>query len=350
MKKHLPMPFDGAASQRLRTEYVDNIATTTWYGMREQMFSDIWQITPLWDLLNEKGNIKQKMPVGRYFEIPITIGKADQNQKWFGRGDAFSEGEADLWTTLQYHRKNFGDNIVRYKDDEDKNKGKAQIHNYLKELVMNHQNTMVESLGQACWAASPAPNAINSLQTLFPNDPTSGSIGGITRANTTYLQHNATDWSVGGAGGAYGTAAADLVLAMRTMMHDCSKKKSRGRMTPDIIITDQTTYELYEDIAFEKGTVEMKGNNGSQRSDLGFGNLTFKGAEMYWDPDCPDGRMYFLNSETIEFVYDPDNWMEMTEWKTPHNRLDRMAQTYTTCNLVANNFNKNGVLYGIPNA
>lgn len=343
MKKMLPMPFDSTNAQRLRTEYVDNIATTTWYTQREEMFNDMFTITPLWDKLNAAGNIKARMPVGRYFEIPITIGKADQNQKWFGRGTVFDEGEKQLWTTLQYFRKNFGDNIVRYKDDEDKNKGRAQARNYARDLVENHWGTMEENLGQACWTASPAADAMNSLPVLFPTTPTTGTIGGIQRSQTTVLQNQATDFDA-----AYGTPAANLIDAMRTMYNDCSRvKNKRKRRTPDIIVTTQELYELYEDLALASATIEIGKNTGNQRADMGFGNLTFKGAEIFWDPDCPADSMYFLNSSTIELVYDPDNWMEMTEWKTPHNRLDRMAQTYTTLNLVANGFRQNGVLYNI---
>ena len=153
MKKQLSMPLDGgSAAMQFKEEYVDNIVTTTWYNVRKTLFSDIWQITPLLDMLNEKGKIKARMPVGRYFELPIGYAQADQNQKWFGRGDTFGEAEKQLWTRLQYERRNLGDSIVRYWDDEMKNKGEAQILNYAKELIENHKMTMESTLGSALWA------------------------------------------------------------------------------------------------------------------------------------------------------------------------------------------------------
>jgi hypothetical protein len=38
----------------------------------------------------------------------------------------------------------------------------------------------------------------------------------------------------------------------------------------------------------------------------------------------------------------------MTAWKGKYNSLDRYAQVVTVCNLLFNNFAKNGVIYGIP--
>lgn len=340
MSKILPMPFASDPAQLLKTEYIDNLATSTWYDVRNQLFTDIWQITPLFDLLQEKGKIKKRMPNGRYFEIPIGYAKADQNQKWFTRGDTFGEAEKELWTRLQYQRKNLGDNIVRYWDDEMKNKSKAQIFNYLTELIDNHKMTLMDTLGTSVWDAAPAAEAINSLPTLIVEDPTTGTVGGLSRASNTYLRnqyYNMTSDSM----------ASLLIPKMTNMFNTCSLYKGKGRRTPDIIITTQDIYEEYEDQIRNDFTFEISGNTGNKRADYGLGDLSFKGAELYWDPDCPSGSMYFINSDTIEFAYDPDAWMEMTPWKAKHNSLDRYAQTYTVCQLLFNNFSKNGVIFNI---
>ena len=342
MSKNYAMPLAGTDPMLERAEFVDNLATSTWYDVRDKLFSDIWGITPLLDMLQAKGNIKARMPVGRYFEIPIGYAKADQNQKWFGKGETFDEGTKELWTNLQYVPKNLGDSIVRFWDDERRNKGKAQIFNYVEQLITNHKMTLEETLQNALWAASPADKAITSLPVLFPNDPTTGTIGGIDRSKNIYLRNQTVNYDSN-----FGTVADDLLPAMTQMYHTCSKMKGKGRNSPDIIITTQALYEEYEDQARNLGQIQLGSNNGTQRADLGFGGLTFKGAELYWDPDCPDTTMYFLNSDTLEFAYDPDAYMTMTEWKKKHNSLDRYAQIVTVCQLCANNFAKNGVLHTI---
>jgi hypothetical protein len=340
MSRQLIMPFDGdQAAQLHREEYVDNLITTTWYDVRKQMFSDIFSITPLLDLLGSKGKIKSRLPNGRYFELPIGYAKADQNQKWFGRGDTFGEQEKQLWTRLQYQRRNLGDSIVRYWDDEQKNVGEAQILSYAKELLENHQMTMEDTLATALWEDQ-GTLAINTLPGLLPYDPTTGTVGGIDRAVNPYVRNQVFDMqSI--------SIATELIPQMRTMYNQCSKMKGKGRTTPDCILTTQAIYEEYEDQALAKGEIQLANNRGTNRADLGLGGLSYKGAEMYWDPLCPAQTMYFLNSDTMEFAYDPNNYMTMTPWKGKHNSLDRYAQVVTVCNLLFNNFSKNGVLFGI---
>jgi hypothetical protein len=337
MNKQYPMPLAGESAMQLHQEYVDNIVTTTWYDVRKQMFGDIWQITPLLDLLNTKGKIKQKLPNGRFFEIPITYAKADQNQKWFGRGTTFGVDEKQLWTRLQYQRKNLGDSIVRYWDDEQDQQGDAKILDYVKMLLNNHKMTMESTLATALWTnPDDNPLAINTLPDLISVTPTTGTVGGLTRSSSEYLQNNHTAFS--------GTLSTDLIPTMRNMFNTCSLKKGMGRRTPDIIVTTQALAEEYEDQCEAYGRITLTGNQGG---DLGFGDLSFKGIPVTWDPECPDGYMYFLNSDSMEFVYSPNAWMEMTQWKERYNGLERYAQVLTVCNLCFNNFQKNGIISGL---
>jgi hypothetical protein len=182
---------------------------------------------------------------------------------------------------------------------------------------------------------------VNTLPGLLPADPSTGTVGGLDRASNEYVRNQTYDMSGD-------TTADDLIPRMRSMFNECSKKKGRGRQTPDCILTTQAIYEEYEDQALALGQIQLASNKGTARADLGLGGLSFKGAEMYWDPECPTGDMYFLNSDTMEFAYDPRAYMDMTPWKSKHNSLDRYAQVLTVCNLLFNNFAKNGVIHSIP--
>jgi len=339
----LVMPRDGAQEAMLKKQlYVDNLTTSTWYDVRKQLFGDIFQVTPLLDKMIEKGRVKERVPDGSHFEIPIQYGKLSQNQKWFGRGDTFGEKEAEFMTRLEYGVKNLGDSIVRYWDDERKNRGPAQILNYIETVIENHKSCLAETLSDALWDTSGSnPLAITSLPTLISTTPLVGTVGGIDRSKNPYLRNQVKNFT-----GL--TIDANLIDEMETMWNDCSKWKTKGRKVPDVIITTQAIYERYAKLARALGTYEF--NNNSRRVDLGSGECMFKGAEMFWDPSCPEGTMYFLNTDTLEFPYDPQYYMQMTEWKSKHNGIDRYAQIVTVCNLVANNFLKNGVIYNISTA
>ena len=133
---------------------------------------------------------------------------------------------------------------------------------------------------------------------------------------------------------------------MTSMWNKCSEFKGGGKpQTPDIILTTRLVYEGYEKVARNLQTIQT---NKTERVSLGFGDLMFKNAELFYSPSCPAGRMYFLNSATIEFVYDPAAWMDMTEWKPLEGRsLDRTAQIVCVCNQTCSHFQKNRIIFYI---
>lgn len=338
----LVMPTDGAQDQMLQRQvYVDNLITTTWYDVRKELFGDIFKVTPLLDKLLEMGKVKSRVPDGTHFEIPIQYGKLKDNQKWFGRGDTFGEKEAEFMTRLLYSTRNFGDSIVRMWDDERKNRGKARVLDYVQSVIENHKGSMAETLSEALWASAPGPLEIHGLPQLISTTPTVGVIGGIDRSKNPYLVNQVKNFT-----GL--TIEANLADEMETMMNNCSKWKTPGQKSPDMIITTQAIYERYQKLTRAMGVFEF--NTTSRRADMGVGKAAFNGVEMFWDLDCPEGHMYFINTDTMEFPYAPSYWMQMTEWKRKHNGLDSYAQVVTVCNFVFNNFMKNGVMYNISTA
>lgn len=338
----VPLPMNGDQDLMLQKQlYIDSLTTSTWYDVREELYDDIWQITPLFDILNEKGKIKQRAPKGSYFEIPIAYKKLKQNIKFFGRGAEFSRDEGEFATRLQYDVKNFGDNITRYWKDEKENRDEAQILDYVDEVIGNHKESMMESLAVALWV-SEGSLAVHTLPELVSTTPTVGTIGGLDRSKNPYVRNVAVDFN-----GL--TVDANLLEKMENMYNTLSNLKGgRARRTPDLIITTQEIYEAYVGIARALGVYEMNPAVAKDRQvNLGMGDAWFKNAELYYDPDCPAQHMYFLNTDTLEFPYDPEYWMQMTEWKSEATNLERHAQVITCCNLVCNNFNKNGVIYNI---
>ncbi|MDB4261290.1 phage major capsid protein [bacterium] len=341
----LSMPKVGEQDAMLQKKYaVDSLTTSTWYDVRDTLYGDIFQITPLFDMLRAKGKIKQRAPKGSYFEIPIAYKKLKQNQKFFGRGAEFSREEGEFATRLQYNVRNFGDSITRYWEDEIQNKGEAQILDYVEEVLANHKGSIEETLHESLWESA-GPLSINALPDLITTTPEVGTVGGLDRSKNTYVR-NVVDDMTGV------SLSASMVSRMETFYNTLSRLKGRAaRRTPDLIITTQTLHEKYVGIARALGQYQINPEQSKDnRVNLGMGDAMFKNAEMFWDPNCPEGQMYFLNTDTLEFPYDPDWWMQMTEWKSEATTLERYAQIVTRCNLVCNNFNKNGVMFNMLTA
>jgi len=318
---------------------IDNAATATWYNVRREIEDQVFQINPFWQKMAETGRIKSRVPDGSHFEIPVRYSKLGQNGAWFGRGDTLGAQEKEFLTRLIYETKNYGDAIPRFWDDDRKNRGQAQLVNYIEELIDTTKESMIDSLGYDLLVQNSDPKSMNSISTLVSTTPTAGSIGGLARTSNEYLQNNIKDFS-----GL--TTSANLLPEMRTMVNTCSKWRGGTQQRPDMILTTQAIYEAYEEIAQALQVIQT---SKSERASLGFGELAFKNIEMFWDPNCEAGKMYFLNTSALELSYDPSAWFEMTDWKPIQGvSLDKVAQIVCVCNLNATHFRKQGVIFDIP--
>lgn len=323
-------------SQLTRTETFDNILTSTFYDVRKDLINCVYQITPFFDWLNAAGSFKAKAPDGLYFLQPIKYAKGDQNVGSFGRGDLAGTAEKEIMTNYQFYVKNVWNNVVRYFVDDRRQRGKAMILDYAQTKVEDALDALIDMFETDLFTQNSDVNSITALPTLIAEDPTSGTLGGITRSTNAAHQNQYKDCT-----GL--TTTTSLLDEMERMYNLCSMYKGRQK-SPDMLIMDRPLYQDYKRIARAMGMITKQ--DSPQKIDLGYGDCTYNGADMLWSPAAPAGSMYFMNSGSLEFDYDPMYWFEMTEWKPlAGNSLDRNAQILCVCNLTMNCAPKNGVLF-----
>ena len=317
----------------------DNLTTATHQGIVSGLIDGIFESNPALDKLVESGSIREKTPSGTHYEINYRTGMQDQNIKAFGRGTTWGRGEKETLTVLTYPTKDFGNSVTRFWKDDKINRGPAQVIEYIGEIVENSHESLVDDFATNFLVQHSDPLQITALETLIRETPTTGdAIGGLAPDGNAWMQNQATAFS--------GTIGTDLITHMVTMWNDCSKLKNiKGRNTPDLILTTQAIHEELEDQA--EGLRQLTFNESGPRVHFGMGSLMFKGAEIFWDRNCPSGRMYFLNTKTLRFYYDPSVWFDMTPWKTDQDNLDRSAQILASGELTVLNFPANGVLHSI---
>jgi len=289
------------------------IQTTDTYWLKTSVADQIFDATPFWFWLKDKGHLKTEEG-GRFITEPLQYDKND-NIKWIGKGGTVPLNDFEFLTVAQYFWRYLVASIVRFGVDDQQNRGKNQIINLMNSKLENTQNGLVSEMESRLFAASGAADiAIDGLQLLVADDPTaSATIGGIDQSTNTWWRNktkNMTGLSF----------AANGVAEMRTMLNNTMNNLKMD--APDIILSGQTPYEFYEDIVLDHYRVT---NN--KLADAGFQNQTFKGIPMVWSPSCSNQRMYFLNTKFIYFVYDPMMYFDMTEWKPiPDQVNDRAAQ------------------------
>lgn len=315
------------------TEALDNLYTTTWQNMKETVRDQTFDAMPFWFWLKDKGKLR---PVqgGRFISEPLQYDKND-NVSWIGKGDSVSLNDFEFLTVAKYDWKYLVASIVRFGVDDQQNRGKNAIISLMNAKFENTRNALVNEL-ETRLAGTGTGKQMGGLQDLVADNPTTGTVGGINSATYSWWRNKTTNMT-GESFATYGVAR------MRTMLNNTMNNLKMD--SPDIIVTDQTSYEYYEDNVLDHYRVT---NN--KLADMGFQNQTFKGIPMIWTPTVSQ-RMYFLNTNFLSFHYDPMLNFDMTEWKPiPDQVNDRAAQIILAGELVTSRRRCQGVIYNIDTA
>ena len=179
------------------------------------------------------------------------------------------------------------------------------------------ERALYEDMERVVFADGTGGNEPNGLQNLVAAAPTTGTVHGLNRATYEWWRNQQKTAS--------GAASVYLISDMRNCLNNILKY-SRAEVKEIVIVTDQTTYELYEQEGYD--IYQLQNNH---MYDAGFDVLNYRGRPIMWCPSAPAGYMYFLNTSYINLVIDPGYWMEMDEWKPiPNQPKDRVTQIVCT--------------------
>lgn len=333
------------------TEFLDNLYTTTWQNRQMGVADNVFAATPFFFWMKDKGKLI-KVRGGRYLEENLEYA-SNPNIAWIGRGGTVSMNDYQFLTAAQFQWRYLTGSIVRFGIDDQQNAGPAEIMSLMNQKMGNTEASLITELesrlaggpgSQVAGTTTAAGNAFDGLQCLVADDPTSNSgadgiaLGGIdsSQAQFSWWRNQTTNMT----GVSF---ASSGISKMRTMLNNCSNNRKMDR--PDIILTDQTTYEYYENANLSYYRIE---NN--KLADAGFENQTFKKIPMVWSPNISQ-RMYWLNTNFLSLKYDPAYYFAMTEWKPIPNQVnDRAAQIIAAMTLVTNRRKVHGVMYNINTA
>jgi len=316
------------------TEQIDNLYTTTWQHMREEGAVDnIFEATPFYFWLRDNDRIKFQEG-GRFIEETLVYKKND-DVVWLGKGGTVTLQDREILTGAYYIWHYIVAPITRFGVDDQKNRGRMQIINLASTKLENAQDSLVDTLEIQLFAGAGSDGGpFDGLLLLVANDPTTSvTVGGINQQTYDWWRNKFKDMT----GISFSSAG---VQNMRTMMNNCSRNK--GQEKPDILVTNQTIFEYYEEAVFDKYQIHNQ-----KLTDLGFENMVFKGSPMIWNPSAPSS-IYFLNTKYIKMVADPGYYFDMTEWKPIPNQVnDRAAQIISAITMTTNRRRAHGVMHTI---
>lgn len=314
------------------TQTIDTLFTSTWAKRQGTATEQAFLKTPFIYWLRQKGHL-ENISGYRRIEVPLEYG-SNETVRWIGKGSTVPIQDSELLTMAYEDWKYVAVSIVRWFTEDQQNRGQAAMINMINSKLNAAERSLYEDLERVCFADGTGDLEPNGLQNLISSTPTTGTVHGLARDTYTWWQNQQKTSS--------GAAAVYLVGDMRTCLNDISKY-SRSEIKDICLVTNQTVYELYEDVC-----MEMKILQNTMMADAGFDTIQFKGKPLMWCPSAPSGNMYFINPTYLKLVCDEGFFMEMTDWKTiPDQPFDKVAQIVCALNMVTRRSICQKVLTGI---
>lgn len=172
--------------------------------------------------------------------------------------------------------------------EEDENTGPEAILKIAKVKMQVLEESITERFSTWLYGTGSGLDP-NGLGNLIPDDPTTGSIGGISRSTQNQWRTAAYQFSGN-------LDASNIEEAFDDILLDLTLKGEK----PDVIITGRNIYRTYRQACRDRTFITLSDTKmGGKMFDLGFKGCSHDGIPMVYDEDCGINRAYFINSKYL---------------------------------------------------
>ena len=333
------------------TRTLDDSFVSTWYEIREEAIDNILSATVIWNALMGAGCFTDQVG-GEIITRTIGFGRGTAAQR-VAKGSVMVPGEPTLDTMAIFNWKYMAGNIQRSAFDDQKNNGPFKIKDYVGRRITAGRDELEQSFETDVIDVFQAAetNRILSLNDMIPPvaNRTTGTYGGIQRPGSYIAEPNGVFvpnpadvnpwWGPKYLPGVLATIDTDLLDDLKKLYNALHK----NQVAPNLILTTQTIFEIYETFAIDISQIIK--DETTRLADLGFEVLRFKGKPVIWADGVSAGTVFMLNTDWIEFVYDPEFWFDMTDCKPGGAfEFDRAAQIVCAGNLISTQLRRHGRL------
>jgi hypothetical protein len=233
--------------------------------------------------------------------------------------DVFDEWEAN-W-------KQYGGTFSMTSFEEAVNRGDSAKFNLEKGKLKNLRQSMRKVINEHIAGATSAATDLSGLQSLIPDAPsTGGTVQTISMTSYTF-------WRSKQVSGAQTTSAYDNLRAkMREIRGLCSK--GQNVKFPTRYETGEGTARGYEGLLIANERVSMAKPNSEAQGAFKGDVYKFGAADVYWDFDIADSRMYAVNNEDLLMAYQAGFWFKGYPPVDPANQLLNVFKVETQCQLI----------------
>jgi hypothetical protein len=218
---------------------------------------------------------------------PLTVGR-NPNVAAYEYYDQLPVAQTNEFTSVEYNWSRVAGTVIISDQEEDENKGEVAIFKLMKAKVDVLEESIKEKFSEYLYAAG-GGNEPLGLASLIPDDPTTGTLGGISRATESQWRTSAYDFD-----GALD--ATNIEEAFDDVLLDLTLKGDK----PDLILCGRNIYRFYRAAVRDKIVLNLsETGNGKRMMDLGFTGLSHQNIPMLYDEDCNVNKVYFINSKYL---------------------------------------------------
>lgn len=276
---------------------------------------------------------------GRSYTWPVKYAK--HTTQWIGEYEEQDTNPLEQITQAEVDYVWSSTPCVLSEQDLAKNSGKERILNLLSQKLTMLKDDVADGFATKLISGSGGKEPVG-LETWVPENPTSGTVAGITRGTDDTGAGNYTNWWQSQYDN-HNAALADGLPNVEIIKNSCI----HGNEKPDLMMTDATTYSyLYANAA------------GYQREEhkdtakLGFVSFTFDGIPVTWSDEltASDQRLYFLRMADWELNFLKDKKMHRTEWHKPEKQRAIVCYMYNDFTFLCKQPRNQGVMFNITGA
>ena len=223
---------------------------------------------------------------GHEITNPLVVGR-NANVASYEYFDALPVAQTDEFSTVTYNWARVAGSVIISDQEEDENRGSAQIFKLMKAKMMVLEESIKEKFGTYLYGSGAGTDPLG-LGSLLPADPTTGTLGGINRATETQWRPSAYDFSSA-------LDETNIEEAFDDILEiDLSLKGER----PDVLILGRNLYRYYRAAVRDKFTIPLTDSkSGRAMHDLGFKGVAHGGVTILYDEDANVDRGYAINSK-----------------------------------------------------
>ncbi len=224
---------------------------------------------------------------GHEITNPLTLGR-NPNVTSYQYYNTLPVAQTNEFDTVTYNWSRVAGTVIISDQEEDENKGEALIFKLMKAKIDVLEESIKEKFSEYLYGSGAGTDP-QGLGNLIPDDPTTGTLGGLSRATETQWRTSAYDFNGN-------IDSTNIEEVFDDVLMDLTLKSDK----PDLILIGRNLYRHYRTAVRDKIVINLdSSNNGKKMMDLGFSGVKHQNIPMLYDEDCPVNKAYFVNSKYV---------------------------------------------------